>query len=213
MTKRINPAAYEAWYHTHRGAWIGQTEFALLLRTLRPAPGATLLDLGCGTGYFSRCFSKAGLRVTGVDPDSDMLAYSAHRDDGVAYAQATALRLPFRDQSFDYVSAVTSLCFIEPPSQAIKEMRRVARRAVILGLLSRRSLLHFAKRGRGGYEGARWDSREDVLQWLASLPTSVPPDIRSAIFLPGGGAFARVVELCLPNGLPFGGFLAVNITL
>jgi hypothetical protein len=47
MTNIItDPAAYEAWYHTPRGAWIGGLESALLLRLLQPHPGQTLLDVG-----------------------------------------------------------------------------------------------------------------------------------------------------------------------
>jgi hypothetical protein len=45
----IDPAAYEAWYHTPRGGWIGDREFALLQNMLRPEAGASLLDAGCGT--------------------------------------------------------------------------------------------------------------------------------------------------------------------
>ena len=64
-----DPTAYEAWYHTARGTWIGAVEFRLMMHLLQPASGATLLDVGSGTGYFSRCFAAAGLRVIGIDPD------------------------------------------------------------------------------------------------------------------------------------------------
>jgi hypothetical protein len=69
---------YEAWYHTPRGRWIGDTEFRLLRSVLNAAPGATLLDVGCGTGYFTRRFAgECGLAVLGLDPDADWLAYAA----------------------------------------------------------------------------------------------------------------------------------------
>lgn len=153
-----DPAAYEAWYHTPRGAWIGKIESALLLHLLQPHPGQTLLDVGSGTGYFSRRFTAAGLRVTGVDPDREMLHYARALEDGVEYLEATALHLPFADRSFDYCTAVTSLCFIAEPEQALAEMWRVSRHGVVLGLLNRHSLLYHLKHGRGAYRGARWDS-------------------------------------------------------
>ena len=69
MQGGTDPAAYEAWYHAPRGAWIGDREFSLLTSLLHPQPGASLLDVGCGTGWFSRRFAEFGLRVTGIDPD------------------------------------------------------------------------------------------------------------------------------------------------
>lgn len=207
----LGPATYDAWYHTPRGAWIGGAEFALLVKRLRPARGATLLDVGCGTGYFTRRFVETGLHVTGIDSDAAMLTYAATRSSDIAYVQGSALRLPFADRAFDYVCAITSLCFIDTPAQAAEEMWRVSRHALVLGLLNRHSLLHRVKHEQGGYKGARWDSAKEARRWLQPLGPVVDIDIRSAIFLPSGNPFARTVERCLPNGLPFGGFLAVTV--
>lgn len=46
--------------------------------------GASLLDLGCGTGWFGRRFVAEGYAVTGVDPDAASLARTrAHAGDPV----------------------------------------------------------------------------------------------------------------------------------
>ncbi|MAT66038.1 MAG: methyltransferase type 11 [Gammaproteobacteria bacterium] len=206
------PAEYEAWYHTPRGRWIAGREAALLLRLLRPQPGASLLDAGCGTGHFSRRFARAGLNVTGADPDPAMLAYARTHSAGpdLDYVRADARALPFPDASFDYTAAVTSLCFVPEPVKALQELWRVSRRGVVLGLLNRRSLLRRHKQGRGGYRGARWDDWREVRQWLAALePPPAYQRQRTAIFFPDGGAPARLVEAVLPGWLPWGGFLGV----
>jgi SAM-dependent methyltransferase len=204
----MNPREYEAWYDTARGSWIAGHEFDLMMRLLAPSTGSTLLDVGCGTGHFSRRFAAAGLRVTGLDPDPAMLDY-ARGLGGASYLLGTGTALPFDDNSHDYVTAVTSLCFIADAPGALREMWRVARRAVLLGLLNRRSLLYRQKHGHGGYRGARWDAPTDVRRWLQSLAPAPRVTMRSAIFLPGGGALARAVEAALPGVLPWGGFLAV----
>ena len=68
----MDAATYDAWYHTPRGRWIGEVEYRLLHRMLARVPDATLLDVGCGTGYFTRRFAQdAGLRVTGLGPDGE----------------------------------------------------------------------------------------------------------------------------------------------
>jgi SAM-dependent methyltransferase len=205
----MNPGEYEAWYETARGCWIDGCEFALMMRLLDSPVGDTLLDVGCGTGHFSRRFAAAGLRVTGLDPDPAMLEYARRLGSGVNYLRGTATALPLPDGTYDVVTAVTSLCFIADAPRALREMWRVAQRTVLLGLLNRRSLLHRQKYGRGGYRGARWDTPADVRRWALELIPAPQVLVRSAVFLPGGGVFARAAETVLPGILPWGAFLAV----
>ncbi|MCR4347784.1 MAG: class I SAM-dependent methyltransferase [Sulfuricaulis sp.] len=205
----MNPGEYEAWYQTARGRWIADREFDLMMRLLNPPTGATLLDVGCGTGHFSRRFATAGLRVAGLDPDPAMLEYAGRLGGGVNYLRGTATELPLPDGAYDYITAVTSLCFIPDAPGALREMWRVARRAVLLGLLNRRSLLYRRKHDRGAYRGARWDVSAELRRWAQTLEPAPRITVRSAIFLPGGGAFAHVAEAVLPDVLPWGGFLAV----
>jgi SAM-dependent methyltransferase len=205
------PAAYEAWYATPRGAWIARAETRLLLRLLRPRPGARLLDAGCGTGHFSRRLAARGLRVTGLDPDPAALARARDRGGGINYVRGDAGHLPFADAAFDHAVAVLSLCFVDDPAGALAELVRVSRGAVVLGLLHRRSLLHRAKAGRGGYRGARWDAPGDVRRWAAEWAPGLRLTFRTAVFLPAGGPAARLAEPMLPARLPWGGFLAVRV--
>ena len=204
-----NSAEYEAWYHTPRGAWIGNTEFSLLQSLLRPAADASLLDVGCGTGWFSRRFAGQGLQVTGIDTDPKAIAYARSQGGELCWMEASATALPFADNSFDYSAAVTSLCFIEDVEQAVQEMWRVSRHGMVLGLLNRRSLLYRQKHGSGSYNRARWDTLADVKAWAARLRPAPQVKTTYAIFLPGGGASAKIAEKILPSCLPFGGFLAV----
>ncbi len=205
----MNPGEYEAWYQTARGSWIAGREFALMMRLLVPPAGATLLDVGCGTGHFSRRFAAADLRVTGLDLDPAMLEYARRLGGGVDYLHGAATALPLADDAYDYVTAVTSLCFIADAPRALRELWRVARCAVLLGLLNRRSLLYRQKHGRGAYRGARWDTPAEVRRWAQTLEPAPQITARSAIFLPGGSAVACAAEAVLPSVLPWGAFLAV----
>jgi SAM-dependent methyltransferase len=205
----MKPDEYEAWYETARGRWIAGREFDLMMRLMKPPAGATLLDVGCGTGHISRRFAAAGMRVTGLDPDATMLDYARELGGGVSYLRGTATELPLPDGAYDYVTAVTSLCFIADTSHGLREMWRAARRAVLLGLLNRHSLLYRQKHGRGGYRGARWDAPAEARRWAQQLEPAPRITMRSAIFLPGGSVSARTVEAVLPGILPWGGFLAV----
>lgn len=208
-----DPAAYEAWYNTQRGHWIADHEFSLLQRLLSPAPSTKLLDVGCGTGHFTRRFAQLGISVTGIDPDAQALDYAKRLNNNITYLQGSALNLPFQANSYDYTSAVTSLCFITEPIQALHEMWRVCRHGLVLGLLNHYSLLHSMKQGQGGYRNARWDTARAVKEeWLITLdPAPTATNIRSAIFLPQGNVLARSFESLLPNHLLWGGFLVVHL--
>ena len=210
----MDPSDYEAWYGSPRGQWIGNAEHALLTEMLKPEPGETLLDVGCGTGHFSRRFAQGnGLRVTGVDIDQEWLAYAQARSDAsIEYVRASALDLPFPERSFDLTVSVTALCFIAPQRQALAEMLRVTRRRFALGLLNQHSLLYWQKGRRGGsgaYHGAHWHTAGEVKRLFSGMPVT-DLSIRSCVFLPEGNWFSRAVEKALPTNLPWGGFLAVS---
>ncbi|MFZ1575913.1 MAG: class I SAM-dependent methyltransferase [Chromatiaceae bacterium] len=204
-----DPTAYHAWYATPRGAWIAGREFALLDELLRPRPGESVLDVGSGTGYFSSALADHGLAVTGLDPDLPALRFARQRDPRIALVKGQAGALPFADGAFDYALAMTSLCFVPGPGEALRELWRVSRRAVVLGLLHRRSLLYLSKHGRGGYRGARWDLLGEVLGWAEGLRPTPEPSARFALFLPSGGPLAQRTESLIPQRFPLGGFLAV----
>ena len=206
-----DPATYDAWYRTARGRWIGDCEYRLLRRQLALRPAETILDVGCGTGYFSRHFAQDGHPVVGIDfdPAAARFARSSQTPElAVAVADMTAL--PFPDRSFDCVVAVTSLCFVDDETAAIKEIVRVARRRFALGLLNRDSLLYRAKsHAAGSYAGARWHSASSIAKLMGDLPVR---DLRiaTAVLVPSGGPLARVLENIVPAGLPWGGFIAVT---
>lgn len=182
-------------------------------RLLNPEPRSALLDVGCGTGHFGRRFAETGLKMTGIDPDPAAIRFARAQGGPVRYIEGNALQLPFKDHALDYAIAVTSLCFIADPVAALREMWRVSRRGMLLGLLNRHSLLHWLKRDRGGYRGARWDeAREIERHWLPALhPAPVETRLASALFLPLGDRWMRLAEDRVPQGSLSGGFLAVSL--
>ena len=94
----MDAATYDAWYRTPRGAWIGDVEYSLLRRMLAAEHHSSILDVGCGTGYFSRRFARDGHAVTGIDLDPAMVGFArAHRATSEGYLVADALALPFAD--------------------------------------------------------------------------------------------------------------------
>jgi hypothetical protein len=95
-----------------------------------------------------------------VDINPAWVKYARTRDTGTtSYAVADARALPYADASFDLVMSITALCFIEDEAAVVRELVRVARGRIAIGLLNRNSLLWSREGkdgGRGGYRGARW---------------------------------------------------------
>jgi len=209
----MDPADYDAWYDTPRGRWVGETEYALAARFLKPQPGDNLLDVGCGTGWFTRRAAADGLQVTGLDPNSTWLDYArAHSSPALCWMEGDARELPFADASFDHVLSVAALCFVDDERRAVAESVRVARRRFAIGWLNRASLLYWQK-GRGGgggaYRGARWHTASEVRALFSGLPVR-KLKIRSAIFLPSATCRARWLERGMPSALPWGGLLLAS---
>jgi ubiquinone/menaquinone biosynthesis C-methylase UbiE len=157
----VNPFAnsdmasgYEAWYET-TGRRADSLEKALLKRLLGrfPQTGA-LLEVGCGTGHFTRWFEEQGLQTRGLDRSLPMLA-EAIRLDSPPCVHGDALALPFSSGAFDLVALIATLEFLADPIEALAEALRVARQGLLLGVLNRRSLLGWRLKREGG---PLWDA-------------------------------------------------------
>ncbi|WP_205736126.1 class I SAM-dependent methyltransferase [Acidiferrobacter sp. SPIII_3] len=203
-------ASYDAWYDSPRGRWIGTTEFELLAVALGAREGETLLDVGCGSGWFTRRFARRGLAVTGLDVRGDWLSF-ARAQPGPAgqWVAGDARALPFADEGFDHVVSIAALCFISDERRAVAEIVRVTRRRFAIGWLNRTSLLYRAKGregGQGAYRGARWHDAGEVKALFSGMAVR-EVSIRSAVFLPSAGPVARLTERMLPQALPLGALI------
>lgn len=89
------------------------------------------LDVGCGSGFFSRMLAERDAHVTGVDGSSAMVAEAERLGCGSAGLTfrriGNAESLPFADASFDGVLCLSLLEYLERPTACLMEMARVLR--------------------------------------------------------------------------------------
>lgn len=88
-------------------------------------PGSRALDVGCGTGYDVHRLRERGFLVTGVEPVADLRARAREANPGVEIVDAGIEKLPFRDGSFDLVSAIEVIRYLADPAPAVAEIHRV----------------------------------------------------------------------------------------
>src|SRR2546426_243513 len=105
-----------------------------VVERLRITPGATVVDLGAGTGKFSRMMHAAGARVIAIEPVAAMRAELASAVPGVAVLDGTAEAIPCADASADAVTAAQAFHWFAGAA-ALSEIHRVLRPAGGLGLI------------------------------------------------------------------------------
>lgn len=190
-------AGYESWYE-NAGRRADRLEKDLLTQLLSDFPAArTLLDVGSGTGHFTRWFRAQGLQAVGLDLALPMLA-EARAYNGLPYVCGDVQRLPFADGAFDLVALITTLEFISCPTRALRESQRVARQGVMLGVLNRHSLLGWQRKLEDGpvWEAAQFFTPQELLRLLSQVTpepvqiawdTTLWPLWPGALHLPWGG--------------------------
>jgi SAM-dependent methyltransferase len=103
------------------------------LGAARTWTGATVIDIGCGTGFHLPRFVDAGAsRVIGVEPHLDLVRWARLRCralPGVSVLQGSAQALPVPDASVDVAHARWSYFFGPGCEPGLRELSRVMRAA------------------------------------------------------------------------------------
>jgi ubiquinone/menaquinone biosynthesis C-methylase UbiE len=79
-----------------------------LLKLLGNGEGKSLLDVGCGTGYFAKVFKENGYIVTGVDIAEESIALAKQESPDIIY-HAGNLELIKLENNFDVITIILAL--------------------------------------------------------------------------------------------------------
>lgn len=114
-------------FEEHYWWFVGRRK--LILQTLLPLVqrlgAARLLDIGCGTGYTLSALGEH-TQAFGLDIAGEALGFS--KDRGLdRLVQATALDLPFLDDSLDAITALDVLEHLDDDEAALREWHRACR--------------------------------------------------------------------------------------
>ena len=132
---------YEAWEKSPEGVSLDRLSTQLIIRLLKPQRGERILDIGCGTGNHLLLFHRLGLDVTGIDASPYMLDIARSRLGNKASLKiGRAEDLPFEDNEFDVATLIYTLEFLDDTYAALREVGRVAKHRVFVGVLNGLSL-------------------------------------------------------------------------
>ncbi|ADC66582.1 Methyltransferase type 11 [Ferroglobus placidus DSM 10642] len=151
---------YDEWYERNREI------FEREVRCLKElVPKGLILEVGVGTGRFAEKFSAIG-----IDASLDMLRVARKR---VEVVRGDASFLPFKNEVFDAVLLIVTICFLENPKKAVEEIHRVLKRNgyLIIGFVPKNSALGklYEEKGRKGhrfYSAAKFYTLEEIEEIL-----------------------------------------------
>jgi ubiquinone/menaquinone biosynthesis C-methylase UbiE len=155
---------YEEWFERNRAAYIYELQ---LLRMVIPE-GMRGLEVGVGTGRFA---APLGIDF-GIDPSKNMLQVAKNLGSWVVLARGE--QIPFKDQVFDYVLIMVTICFVDEPNRVLEESKRVVRNGgkIAIGIIDRDSWLgklYLAKKDKSKfYREAKFYSAGEIIELLRS---------------------------------------------
>jgi SAM-dependent methyltransferase len=153
---------YDKWFERH------EIEYALELEAIRkllPEKGDGI-EIGAGSGRFTR---PLGISL-GVEPSEAMRNIANSR--GVNTVAGTAESLPVEDCLYEYAVLVTTVCFLDEPELAFKEVYRILKAGgfIIVGLIDKDSKLgkiYEEKKNKSKfYENANFHSVVEIYKKL-----------------------------------------------
>lgn len=97
------------------------------VRALGLAPGASIVDLACGTGDLAAEAGARGLCAVGVDVSAGMLAVARRRRAAAGLVRASGDALPFSSRAFDGVTCGFALRNFVDIEAVLAEVARILR--------------------------------------------------------------------------------------
>lgn len=150
---------YDQWFDEHRLVFGSEIQ---ALKMFMP-DSYIGLEVGVGNGRFASVFG-----LMGIDPARSMVKIARNR--GVEALMATAEKIPFKDNSFDVVLMVTTLCFLYDPLQALEEIKRILKTGgqIVIGMIPGDSFLgkKYSKSDSKFYRHANFYTVDQILSLL-----------------------------------------------
>jgi ubiquinone/menaquinone biosynthesis C-methylase UbiE len=127
--------------------------------------GRALLDVGCGTGWFSRRAVDAGAQVVSLDIGPQLLKRVREKC-ATRLVAADACALSFEDGVFDIVLASESIEHTLDPKVALRELHRVLRPGGLLIVTVPNKVWHFSAVIADRFKLRPYEGLENWIGWF-----------------------------------------------
>jgi len=110
-------AEYDSWFD-EAGKLVFETEL-LALEQVSPSLHKPWLEIGVGTGRFAKALEIE----TGLDLSKDMVEIASQR--GITVFLASGDGIPLKNDSYNTVFLITTMCFLKSPASVLSEVYRI----------------------------------------------------------------------------------------
>lgn len=159
VAPHVHPTAAQGFSRGAEAYSRGRPDFppqalAWLREDLGLRAGMTAVEIGAGTGKFTRLLTASGAAVVAVEPVAAMLDRLVYDFPAIAAVRGQAQNLPFASGTFDAALCAQSFHWFATPA-ALAEIHRVLRPGGVLGLI--------------------WNVRDQSVDWVAKLTEIMAP--------------------------------------
>ena len=106
----------------------GNSGYEHVFEFLKLTSDDKILDVGCGSGFFSNLAYLKGLNIIGLDASTPLIEQAKKRNSSINFLTGEMEELPFEDNTFDIVCAYNSIQYAESVENAIRESKRVLKK-------------------------------------------------------------------------------------
>ena len=159
MRHSLHPAAFKGFSSAAPTYVRGRPEYppeitSWLEQKLEVAPGKTIVDLGAGTGKFTKFLVQTGANVIAIEPVESMRNLLSANLPSVMSKDGTAQVMPLEDSSCDVVVCAQAFHWFAITT-VLTEIHRVLRPEGKLGLI--------------------WNVRDESIDWVAAITNIIAP--------------------------------------
>jgi ubiquinone/menaquinone biosynthesis C-methylase UbiE len=129
--------------------------------------GGTVLEVGCGEGYIQEILSTSGFSsLLAFDIDMPIVVDARRRHPSSNYFVANGEQIPVPTKSCDLAMAIEVLEHVPDPDKVLAEMKRVARKYVIVSV-PREPIWRVLNLARGKYISSVGNTPGHIQHWSA----------------------------------------------
>ncbi len=192
---------YDEWFIENNDIFISELK---ILKSLIPKTGNGI-EIGVGTGRFA---SELGISI-GIDPSVKMAETAKTRN--IKVVQAKAENMPIEDESYDFATMITTICFVNNVKKTLSEVNRILKRngVFLVAFIDRESdlgkIYQKKKADNKFYRNATFYSTKEIINYLKYSDFNIDK-IKQSLFIKDGIIETKEIK----DNYGTGGFVVIK---
>lgn len=166
-----------SWYDNHltgENTYHNKVVLPNLLRLVAPKRGESVVDLACGTGFFSLAFAKEGAQVTGIDISEELITIARKHAPAVSFHVSSAEKFDIiSNDSKDKIVIVLAIQNIEHTAKVFAEAARVLKAGGVLHIVMNHPAFRIPKRSSWEYDEKKKVQYRRIEEYLSESKSAI----------------------------------------